>query len=506
MSHPLLIIGAGPVGLTMACELVRFGVPVRIIDKNLRRTDKSKALVIWPRTLELMDRSGVSSALIAAGQKVVGANITAGASRIAHIAISEVPSPHAYALMLPQSETERILEEHLQSLGVRVERETELLRFAAAAENVGGVMRRADGREEDFSTPWLLGCDGAHSAVRHGLGMDFEGSTLMSDWILADVEIDGETVRCDEVHTFWHADGAMAMFPMSATRFRIVADVGDVEPGADPHPDPTLEQVQSIVDRRGPRGPGGMRLSQPHWLASFRINERKVRDYRAGRVFLAGDAAHIHSPAGGQGMNTGMQDAINLSWKLALVHQGLAGAEPLLGSYSIERSAVGKQVLADAGRLTALAVMRNRAAQTVRNHVASLVFGFAAVDQMMARKLTELAIGYPKSPLARAFDVPKHGPRAGERAPVQDVGAAAPAGAGARPRFALHAPERAQTIAFIREFQDVMEPKQRQPFDDDVATLVRPDGYVAATAKHDDLVGLSSWMRTILSRPSVAAT
>lgn len=497
MTQPLIIIGAGPVGLTMAIELARFGVPVRIIDRNAQRTDKSKALVIWSRTLELLDRAGFASTLIAAGNKVIGANITAGGGRIAHIAISDVPSPFAFALMLPQSETERILEEHLQSLGVRVERQVELLGFDAHETSVTGALQHANGREELFATPWLIGCDGAHSTVRHGLGMSFEGSTLMSDWILADVELSGSPVRRDEVHTFWHAQGVLAMFPMSATRFRVIADIGDAAVDAPPHPDPTLAQVQAIVDERGP---AGVRLSQPRWLASFRINERKVTDYRAGRVFMAGDAAHIHSPAGGQGMNTGMQDAINLAWKLALVHHGRAAGELLLGSYSIERSAVGKQVLADAGRLTALALMRNRVAQAIRNHVASLVFGFTAIDQVMARKLTELAIGYPSSPLTQEFAQPTRGPHAGERAPVQDARDVKPVGAGAQPRFAFFAQQIPQSAAFIHEFSDVLESTPRPPFDDDIITLIRPDGYVSATAHEKDWPALTTWMKRILGR------
>ena len=185
---------------------------------------------------------------------------------------------------------------------------------------------------------WLIGCDGAHSTVRHGLNLTFEGDTLMSDWILGDVHLTGWTKDPHEVNTYWHADGVLVVFPISPERFRVIADFG-VAQGNERRADPTLAEVQAVLDRRGP---GGIRISDPIWLAAFRINERKVTNYRAGRVFLAGDAAHVHSPAGGQGMNTGMQDACNLAWKLAMVIRGVANAEPLLESYNLERSAVGE--------------------------------------------------------------------------------------------------------------------------------------------------------------------
>src|SRR5271165_6542071 len=175
MNPQALVVGAGPVGLTMAAELARYGVGVRIVDKAAARTDKSKAIVLWSRTLELIDRMGCGAALVAAGRKARGANIIAGGTRLAHIDLDGLDTPHPYALMLPQSDTERLMEQHLNSLGVQVERRVELARFAADDERVEATLRHANGSEETVEASWMIGCDGAHSTVRHGLGMQFEG-------------------------------------------------------------------------------------------------------------------------------------------------------------------------------------------------------------------------------------------------------------------------------------------------------------------------------------------
>ena len=431
MGKQVLVVGAGPVGLTMAAELARYGVPVRIVDKAAARTDKSKALVLWSRSLELIARMGCAEAFIAAGLKATAANMIAGGKTLAHIELDSAPTPYPYALMIPQSETERVMEAHLNALGVTVERQIEMTGFAPTADRVTGVLRHADGREEPFDVDWLIGCDGAHSAVRHGLGMQFEGDTLPSDWFLADVHLAGVPTPESEIRIYWHADGVLAIFPITPGRYRVIADVGASAPGVH-RADPTLAEVQAVIDQRGP---GGVKASTPIWLSSFTINERKVADYSAGRVFLAGDAAHIHSPAGGQGMNTGMQDAFNLAWKLALVCRGLAEPDSLLPSYSLERSAVGRKVLADAGHMTTLAILKGRVWQGLRNHAASLIFGFAPVRHAMAANMAELTIGYPDSPLTRAFGARPSSPAAGGRAPVA-VGAP-PIGAGGAPRFAL---------------------------------------------------------------------
>ena len=355
MKTDVLIVGAGPVGITMASELARYGLSVRIVDKNIQRTDKSKAIVVWARTLELLDRMGpgVTDRFIQAGLKAEHTNIFANGEQIAHVDLSGVDSAYKFVLLIQQSETERLLEEQLAGFGVKVERRTELKTFEQTAEGVTCGLANADGSEEKVEASWLIGCDGAHSIVRHGLGMNFEGSTMLNDWVLADVHISGlEGAPAGNI--YWHVDGVLAIFPLGGTRYRVIADVGEsASSGIGEHRAPTLEEVQRILDVRGP---DGWVASDPVWMSGFTINERKVANYRAGRVFLAGDAAHVHSPAGGQGMNTGMHDAFNLAWKLAQVSRGLCAPEPLLTSYNAERSAVAKLVLEATGRATTIAL------------------------------------------------------------------------------------------------------------------------------------------------------
>ena len=395
-----LVVGAGPVGLTLAAELTRHGVSCRIIDRSATRSDKSKALVLWPRSLEHLDSSGAVEPFLAHGLRVGRARIFGGGRPLAQLTFDGMPSAYSFALMIPQSETERLLENHLNQLGVQVERCVELLDFSARPDAVTARLRRADASEESVRIAWLLGCDGAHSTVRHGLGMEFSGSAEPNDWILADVHIGGD-IAADEVRIYMSSAGILAFFPIAKERFRIVADTGPAAAVERPR-DPSVEEVQAVVDARGPRG---LIVRDPIWLTSFRINERKVNDYRRGRVFLAGDAAHIHSPAGGQGMNTGMQDAYNLAWKLALVHAG-RGRDRLLDSYTRERSAVGDLVVRNAAAMTRIATLRHPAAQHMRNRVLPVLASLAPVRSALRDTLAEMNINYRGGPLSRAAPAP----------------------------------------------------------------------------------------------------
>lgn len=383
MVKPVLIVGAGPVGMTMASELARYGVAVRIVDKAAQRTDKSKALVVWSRTLELLDRGGGSAPFVDAGFKVGAVNIITGDKTIGHASMASVKSPYPYALMLPQSETERLLEERLRDLGVVVERQVELTTFNSGDDGVSAVLRHADGREENVSADWLIGCDGAHSAVRHGVGAIFSGETLDSDWMLADVHMRGYPCPDTETSVYWHHDGVFVIFPILPGRYRVVADLPPS--GAEHPPTPTLEQVQAIIDTRGP---SGLVAYDPVWLSGFRINDRKVSNYRSGHIFIAGDAAHVHSPAGGQGMNTGIQDGVSLGEALAMTLHDSDDAR--LDAWANDRHRVASDVVRMTDRLTRMATMKSKAGQQLRNVAVALAGHMPPVRAALARKLAEL--------------------------------------------------------------------------------------------------------------------
>jgi 2-polyprenyl-6-methoxyphenol hydroxylase-like FAD-dependent oxidoreductase len=469
----ILIAGAGPVGLTMAAELARYGIQVRIVDRAPHATETSKALVLWTRTLELMDRMGCTRAFLEAGLRAHRSSIRTGAKMLGRTSFDDIGSSYNFALMIPQCDTERLMAAHLQTLGVTVEREVELISFIEADDHVEARLSHADGREETIETPWLIGCDGAHSTVRHGIGIEFHGSAQGDDWMLADVRLEGDGAPpADEIAVYLHRDGPFVVFPIPGGRARVIATVGKTDP-AHQTPDPTLAEVQAMVDSRAG---GGFRVADPVWLANFRINERKVSDYRRGRIFLAGDAAHIHSPAGGQGMNTGMQDAINLAWKLAMVTRGQAAAT-LLDSYSPERSAVGEMVLRNAGRLTDIGTLSHPAAQATRNLALRFLLGLHAVQERVATTMSEIEIAYADSPLSR-------GRKSGARlAPEHYDGP--PPGTGTVPRFVLFAADTEKGAALAARFPAILEPGPRTPPNTRSLLIVRPDSYIGLSANSE---------------------
>ena len=493
-SEQILVVGAGPVGMTLALALRRQGLAVRIVDKAVVRTDKSKAVVLWPRTLELLDIQGCAQVFVDAGTQAAGTRIISAGHELVQVHFSKVHSAYPFALLIPQSETERLLEQQLAAAGVQVEREVELLSFSDDGAQVHACLRHADGREETAVAAWLAACDGAHSTVRHALGLAFDGDTLDSGWVLADVQVDGE-LRSEEMTICWQPAGVLGFFPLGGRRFRVIAETG---PSADtPDAPPTLAQVQALMDERGPPG---LRAHDAVWLSNFRINERKISDYRHGRVFLAGDAAHVHSPAGGQGMNTGMQDVLNLAWKLALVQRGLA-APSLLDSYSPERSAIGDQVLRSTGRMTRAALLRNPLLRELRDLAAATLSRVPAIQQRLVEQLAELDLHYAHSPLSATPHGASRHPEAGARAP--DVAVTASGGSPTRLHVLLGgggfvllstgmtAPElpaalQALATPAIAADADGYAPGHHY--------LVRPDGYLALSTPGDDPSAIFDWL------------
>lgn len=391
---PVLVVGGGPTGLMLAGELARHGVACRIIEKTLVPSERSRALVVHARTLEIMESIGIAEQALALGVPAHAVNLATDSGPLARLTFDELDSHYKFALMLPQNLTERVLTQHLEGLGLRVERGVELLSFIQSGTAVEAVLRHADGQEERCRAGYLAGCDGAHSTVRNLLQLPFEGAEYPELFALADIQVDWSRPE-DELFMFIAERGVAAFFPMGSGRYRIIADT----PDESEQNEPTVAELQNLVNERGA---GDARLGSPHWLARFRIHRRRVSSYRVGRVFVAGDAAHIHSPAGGQGMNTGIQDAHNLAWKLALVLRG-AGRPELLDSYHREREAIAANVLRTTDAMTRVITFRNPIAVTLRNHLIPILSGLEVFVQAAAKQMAELDVNYRKSPIVGEY-------------------------------------------------------------------------------------------------------
>lgn len=407
----ILVVGAGPTGLMLAAELARHGAPVRVVDRRDGPCAESRALGVQAGALEALDRAGVAGELVARGRRVAGFSMWDGRRRLIRIDYGLLDSPFPFLLDVPQRETEAVLRERLASLGVVIEGGTEVVGVAQAPDAVTVTVRRAGGTCA-IRAPYVVGCDGAHSTVRSQAGLPFEGHGYPDDWLLADVELDWDRAP-DEVHVCFSPDGrAVVVMPMGGRRWRVILYfAGDRDGEA-----PTLEEVAGLL---AARVPGPLAVSAPTWLARFRTHRRSAPAYRAGRVLVAGDAVHIHSPAGGQGMNTGLLDAHNLGWKLAAVVT--AGApDVLLDSYGAERAPVARRVLGMTHGLVRLSSVRSPAGRAVRALAVSLAGRLPGLRPRVARRMGQLAFEYRASPLA-GRDAGRGPLRPGDRAPDAGV-------------------------------------------------------------------------------------
>lgn len=410
---PVLVVGAGPVGLVVACELLQQGVPVRVVDANRHHSLHSRAISVWPRVLEVLRRIDVADALVARGHRVGGVGYYSsgrllGTARLDRLA----DTPYPFGLMLAQSRTEEVLEKRLAELGGTVERGVRLTGLRQLPDRCAVTLEHEDGAAEETEVPWLVGADGAHSTTRKLLGIAFEGDQPDVSFAIADAHVDGDL--SDRLLGYCYSPrGSLALGPLGDDVFRLAVSV--------PHPEddtpPPLAMFQEVLDERAP-GSGVVRALK--WSTTFRVRVRTAARFSAGRCFLAGDAAHVMSPAGGQGMNTGLQDAVNLGWKLAGVARGRLDPAAL-DSYDAERREAAHRVTATTGRQTRWGFVSQRTQIAARDAALRGADRTGLVQRALAPIVaqTDTHYGPAPSPTELAKELARGtGARPGARVPV----------------------------------------------------------------------------------------
>jgi 2-polyprenyl-6-methoxyphenol hydroxylase-like FAD-dependent oxidoreductase len=395
---PVLIVGAGPTGLVLALWLTRLGVTVRIIDKTSEPGTTSRALAVQARTLEFYRQVEVAGSVVERGVKIAGVNLWVKGARAARLPLQKIGeglTPFPFALVFPQDAHERLLIERLDALGVKVERETELIRFDQDTNSVRAVLRRPDGTEEPCEAGYLAGCDGAHSVVREALGIGFPGGTYAGLFYVADVEASGPATDF-ELHVDLDEADILLVFPMKGDgRVRLVGNV---------RREPEHDDLSLTFDDVSSRAIEHLKLkiAKVNWFSTYRVHHRVANSFVKGRAYLLGDAAHIHSPVGGQGMNTGIGDAINLAWKLAAVLNRSA-PDRLLDTYERERIGFARRLVATTDRAFSLLTSTSLVARLVRTRlvplIAPLLLRMAPARRFLFRTVSQTGIEYRQSPL-----------------------------------------------------------------------------------------------------------
>lgn len=418
MDTDVLIIGAGPTGLMLANQLGRRGVRALIVDRHAGPSRETRALGVQARTMEIYSKLGIADRALELGKRGTGANIWAEGRKTARVPLGEAGqsvTPYPFILILGQDDNERIMGDRLRDWGMSVQWNTELVGLEQDPDKVSATLKLADGTTRKLTAAWVAGCDGARSSVRELSGITFPGAPYEHVFFVADTEATGNMVP-DEVNVYLWRQGFHLFFPMRGKdHWRIV---GILPPALRNRDDVTFEAVSPSL--RSEAG-AGLSFKTCSWFSTYRIHHRSALRFRDRRCFLLGDAAHIHSPVGAQGMNTGLQDAYNLGWKLALVVQGQAHAA-LLDSYEEERVPVARRLLNTTDRAFRLVVSDSRLAGLLRTKILARIAAFAMsrkrVQGIGFRVVSQTGIHYRKSPLSQSLDgLPDHAPRAGDRFP-----------------------------------------------------------------------------------------
>jgi len=486
----VLVVGAGPTGLVLAADLLARGIRARVIDKGDGVALQARAVGIHARTLEVLNTMGLAESFIERGQVVRELRFYSRGRCLTSLEFARCGSRFGYLLDLPQDQTERLLRARVAELGGAIEQRAELTGLIPESGAVTATIRCPAGQTRTITAGYVVGCDGAHSRVRRELGLTFHGHPYPQDWLLADVLLDGDLpgrgLREDAIHAFFRPDGLpVIFFPMRGHRWRLTLPFA----GERGDQAPTLAEIQHLTSQRAPRP---VTVSDPTWLASFRCHRRSASAYRRGRVLLAGDAVHIHSPAGGQGLNTGMLDAHNLGWKLALVASGRA-PDALLDSYGAERGPVAEEVVGLTHALVHYGTMTHPVKRRVRDVVVPALGRSAAIQRRAARRISQVYVSYPG---------------AGQRMP--DIAVRADGQA-----TTLHQLLRGGRHVLVVPSADpvnVVDEAGLAPYRDDLdvvvaadgagpIVLVRPDGHVAARSRPGHMSAVTGYLRGLFGEP-----
>jgi 2-polyprenyl-6-methoxyphenol hydroxylase-like FAD-dependent oxidoreductase len=477
----VLVVGAGPCGLAVAAELRRLEVPVTVVEAEPGPGTGSRAILLWPPVLEVLDELGIGARAKELGIVPRALNYHLGSGRTVRVALADENAP----LILPQEQTSRLLEQVFTSLGGHIERGVRVTKVVPGEDGVAVAAIGADGTAWELEADWVIGADGAHSEVRAQLGIEFTGAHFPATFLLAEGKLDGIGGQ-GEIHYFLADSGVALAAPLSREEFRISGAVPRETPA-------TLEAAQRLLDDRVP----GVRISEPSMLGTFGSDERMAETLRSGRCFLVGDAAHVHSPIGGQGLNLGIPDGRNLAWKLAGVVGGRLDPA-ILDTYEPERKAAIRQTLAATGRMARQAVV-----SPLARRIRDLVWQLLKITGFLEHGYVPLLAGWrsrypdplPGVPKARRGRLPRPGTRHPRWVPRPDRELAGRfqliTFGSAEGSLARQASELAEGLPTLVAHLPMAGKAER-------FVLLRPDGYIAASGRAADFPAVAAHLARLV--------
>jgi 2-polyprenyl-6-methoxyphenol hydroxylase-like FAD-dependent oxidoreductase len=497
LETPILIVGAGPTGLVLALWLAHFDISFRIIDKDDGPGETSRAMGVQARTLEFYQQIGIAQEVISKGiiANAFNLRVLGDVKAVGRLHdMGKGLSPYPYMLTFPQDDHEKLLIEHLDKMGITIERKTELISFNQTASSVQATLKTPSGGTETVDATYLCGCDGARSTTRTNLKMDFHGGTYSQIFYVADAKATGDAANGDLQLCLSENDFCMVLPVRSTGNFRLI---GVVPGGDDPQVKIAYKDVADAVIRDT-----HLKVEEVNWFSTYHVHHRVAKQFRVERIFLAGDAAHIHSPLGAQGMNTGIADAINLAWKLAAVLQKRA-APTVLDSYEIERKAFALLLVSTTDKMFQVMTMGGTLGKYWRTKIfpfiMSHIIRFDVVRRFFFKTISQIKINYRQSPLSQNVVGKLHG---GDRLPWVDNGASDNYAALQSVDWQVHIYGEANKD-FEKAVGDMGMPLKIFPGNErseaaglqkDAVYLVRPDGYLGFVYATQDAEKLKSYI------------